>query len=66
MKAKLLSFNHILKMMDFSNKATDIFRRWYIDGRIYYQKIIDMKNPKRGVMELIQLDPRKIRKIKKN
>lgn len=57
-------FEKILQLLEFNNKGHDIFRRWYIDGRIYYQKIIDMKNPKRGVMELIQLDPRKIRKIK--
>lgn len=57
-------FEKILQLLDFNNKGHDIFRRWYIDGRIYYQKIIDMKNPRRGVMELIQLDPRKIRKIK--
>jgi len=57
-------FEKILQLLEFNNKGHDIFRRWYIDGRIYYQKVIDMKNPKRGVMELIQLDPRKIRKIK--
>jgi hypothetical protein len=57
-------FEKILQLLEFNNKGHDIFRRWYVDGRIYYQKIIDMKNPKRGVMELIQLDPRKIRKIK--
>lgn len=57
-------FEKILQLLEFNNKGHDIFRRWYIDGRIYYQKIIDMKNPRRGVLELIQLDPRKIRKIK--
>jgi hypothetical protein len=57
-------FDRILQLLEFNNKGHDIFRRWYIDGRIYYQKIIDMKNPKRGIMELIQLDPRKVRKIK--
>jgi len=57
-------FNKILELLEFNNKAHDIFRRWYIDGRLYYQKIIDMKNPKRGIVELMQIDPRKIRKVK--
>ena len=57
-------FEKILQLLEFNNRGHDIFRRWYIDGRVYYQKVIDMKNPKRGVMELIQLDPRKIRKVK--
>jgi hypothetical protein len=50
--------------LGFNIKGFDIFRRWYVDGRIYYQKIIDEKNPKRGIIELRQIDPRKIRKVR--
>ncbi len=57
-------FEKILEMMEFNSKGYDLFRRWYVDGRLYFQKIIDMKNPKRGVVELIQLDPRKVRKVR--
>jgi hypothetical protein len=59
-----LEFKQVLKLLNFNNKAYDIFRRWYIDGRVYYQKIIDQSNPKRGLVELQQLDPRKIRKVR--
>ena len=57
-------FRMIVRLLDFNLKGFDIFRRWYIDGRIYYQKIIDQKNPKRGILELRQIDPRKIRKVR--
>jgi hypothetical protein len=57
-------FDNILKLLEFDNRSYDIFRRWYVDGRLYYQKIIDPKNPKRGILELMQLDPRKIKKIR--
>ena len=48
-------FDEILKLLEFDNRAYDIFRRWYVDGRLYYQKIIDAKNPKRGILEVMQL-----------
>jgi len=57
-------FNTIVRLLGFNIKGFDIFRRWYVDGRIYYQKIIDEKNPKRGIIELRQIDPRKIRKVR--
>ena len=43
--------------MDFSAKGHDIFRRWYVDGRIYYHKIIDKKSPRKGIKELRYIDP---------
>ena len=58
-------FNQILNLLNFSSKGYDIFRQWYVDGRIYYQKVIDVTNPKRGVIELRNIDPRKIRKMRK-
>jgi hypothetical protein len=63
-KAMQDQFNTIIRLLGFNIKGFDIFRRWYVDGRIYYQKIIDEKNPKRGIIELRQIDPRKIRKVR--
>ena len=57
-------FSGILKLMNFNTKGHDIFRRWYVDGRIYYQKIIDRKSPTLGITELKYIDPRKIKKIR--
>ena len=57
-------FNDILRLLRFDEKAHDVFRQWYIDGRLYYQIILN-KNVKDGVYELRPIDPRKIRKIKK-
>ena len=56
-------FFNILRLLDFDKKAYDIFRRWYIDGKIYYHKMIDTKNPRGGITELRYIDPRKIRKV---
>lgn len=57
-------FNHILKLLDFNNQGYDIFRRWYIDGKLYYHMVIDEKNPRTGLKELRYIDPRKIRKVR--
>jgi hypothetical protein len=57
-------FDTILEMLDFQNQAYDMFKRWYIDGRMYFHVIIDEKNPRAGIQELRYIDPRKIRKIR--
>ena len=57
-------FDEVLRLMDFSAKGHDIFRRWYVDGRIYYHKIIDRKAPRKGIQELRYIDPRKIKKVR--
>jgi hypothetical protein len=57
-------FENVLKMLNFSNLADDLFKRWYIDGRIYYQVVVDEKRPKEGIQELRYIDPRKIRKVR--
>ena len=57
-------FSDILKLMNFNTKGHDIFRRWYVDGRIYYQKIIDRTSPTLGITELKYIAPRKIKKIR--
>ena len=57
-------FDTVLRLLNFSNNGNDLFRRWYIDGRLYYQVLIDEKQPKLGIRELIYLDPRKIKKVR--
>ena len=64
-KKKIIEeFNNIQKMLNFSNLADDLFKRWYIDGRIYYHVIVNDKAPKEGIKELRYIDPRKIRKVR--
>lgn len=57
-------FDHILKLLNFGNMGHDIFRRWYIDGRIFYHLIVDEKKPLNGIQEVRYIDPRRIRKIR--
>jgi hypothetical protein len=57
-------FDTCLKIIEFNKYAYEIYRRWYIDGRLYYHVVIDEKNPKEGIKELRYIDPRKIRKIR--
>ena len=53
-------FVEVLKLLNFNTRGHDIFRRWYVDGRLYYHKIIDRESPKKGITELKYIDPRKI------
>ena len=57
-------FLNVKDLLDFERQAYEIFRHWYIDGRMYYHIVIDEKDPKRGIMELRYIDPRKIRKVR--
>ena len=57
-------FNEVLRLLEFETKGHDIFRRWYIDGRIFYHKVIDAKNPRKGIAELRNIDPIKIKKVR--
>jgi len=57
-------FKEVLRLMNFNIKGHDIFRRWYVDGRIFFQKIIDRDDPTKGITELKYIDPRKIKKIR--
>ena len=57
-------FDTVLELLDFDTKGHDIFRRWYVDGRLFYHKVIDQKNPKKGVVEVRYIEPKKIRKVK--
>tara|TARA_R100000030_G_scaffold56571_1_gene42568 strand:+ start:300 stop:1910 length:1611 start_codon:yes stop_codon:yes gene_type:complete len=56
-------FQEILRLLDFENRSYEIFRRWYVDGRLFYHKVINPDNPREGLIELRYIDPRKIRKI---
>ena len=56
-------FDEILRLLDFDNRSYEIFRRWYVDGRLFYHKVIDPNNPSGGLIELRYVDPRKIRKV---
>jgi hypothetical protein len=57
-------FENCLNILEFNKYAYEIYRRWYIDGRLYYHVVIDEKNPKDGIKEIRYIDPRKIRKIR--
>jgi len=57
-------FKNVLSLLEFEQKGHDIFRRWYVDGRIVYHKLIDPKNTKMGITELRYIDPRKIKKVR--
>ena len=58
-------FKFILELLDFSKKAHEIYRNWYIDGRLYYNKVIDMKKPHEGIQELRYIDAMKMRYVRK-
>ena len=58
-------FKHILDLLDFDKKAHEIYRNWYIDGRLYYHKIIDLKKPEEGIQELRYIDAMKMRYVRK-
>lgn len=57
-------FKHILDLLDFDKKCHEIYRNWYIDGRLYYHKLIDLKNPHEGIQELRYIDSMKIRYVR--
>jgi hypothetical protein len=63
-KAIKEEFNTVLRLLNYQNMAHDIFRRYYIDGRLYYHIIIDREKPTEGIKELRYIDPRKIRKVR--
>lgn len=57
-------FKTVLNLLNFSYAGPEIFRRWYIDGRLFYNIVIDKSDPKKGILELNQIDSTKIRKVK--
>jgi len=63
-KQILEEFDEILRLLAFNEYAYDIFKKWYVDGRLYYHVMIDVQNPKEGIKELRSIDPRKIKKVR--
>ena len=63
-KAIREEFKYIKELMDFDKKSHEIFRNWYVDGRLYYHKVIDIKKPQEGIKELRYIDPMKMRYIR--
>ncbi len=57
-------FKYILDLLDFDKKSHEIYRNWYVDGRLYYHKIIDLKNPQEGIQELRYIDAMKMRYVR--
>ena len=57
-------FDEVLRLLHFEQRGHDVFRRWYVDGRVFYHKIIDTKNPRKGITELRYIDSTKIRKVR--
>ena len=57
-------FEYLKRLLNFDNRAHEIVRTWYIDGRLFYHKVIDLDNPKKGITELRYIDPMKIKKVR--
>jgi len=57
-------FDEVMRLLNFDEKGHDIFRRWYVDGRIYFHKVIDPTSPRKGLTEIRYIDPRKIKKVR--
>jgi hypothetical protein len=63
-KAIREEFKNIKEILDFDRKAHEIFRNWYVDGRLYYLKVIDVKNPMEGIQDLRYIDPMKMKFVR--
>ena len=63
-KAIRQEFRNIKEILDFDRKAHEIFRNWYVDGRLYYLKVIDVKNPMEGIQDLRYIDPMKMKFVR--
>ena len=63
-KAIKSEFSNVMRLLNYKNMAQDIFRRYYVDGRMYYHIIVDQTKPMEGIKELRYIDPRKLRKIR--
>lgn len=63
-KLLINEFDEVLRLLEFNSLSYEVFRRWYVDGRLYYHAILDEQDPRRGIVELRYIDPRKIRKVR--
>jgi hypothetical protein len=59
-------FKYIKEILDFDKKCHEIFRNWYVDGRLYYHKVIDLKKPEEGIKEVRYIDPMKMRFVRQH
>ena len=59
-------FDEVLRLLHFEQRGHDVFRRWYVDGRVFYHKVIDTKNPRKGITELRYIDQPKLEKSEKS
>ena len=59
-----VEFDEVLTLLGFRDLSHDIYRKWYVDGRLYYHKMVDKNSPKKGIQGLRAIDPQKIRKIR--
>lgn len=59
-------FRNVLQLLHFKTKGYDIFRRWYVDGRIHYYLVIDQENPKNGIQEIRYIDAKKIKRVRES
>jgi hypothetical protein len=57
-------FQNVLRLLKFSENGADIFRNWYVDGRLYYHIVVDTKKPKEGIQDLRMIDPIKMRRVR--
>ena len=57
-------FAHIKQLLNFEKRAHELIRNWYVDGKLIYHKVIDLSNPKKGIVELRYIDPLKIKKVR--
>ena len=56
-------FEHVLRILKFDETAVERFRQWYVDGKCYYHAVLDPENPKNGIVDIRQIDPRHIKKV---
>ena len=59
-------FSEVLRLLRFNQTSGDIFRKWYVDGRMYFHLLVDTKNPKKGVVGLRMIDPLQVKKVRKS
>jgi len=59
-------FDNILYLLNFNHQGPELFRQWYIDGRMFHYSVLDENNPSEGIKKIIQIDPLKIKKNNRN
>jgi hypothetical protein len=57
-------FDNVLQLLEFNRLSYELFRRWYVDGRLYYHVVVDESKPAKGILEVRYVDPRNIKKVR--